>query len=189
MGEEESSRLFSLSSWMFEYQSSKVDVFLHTGEPGWESLIGCLTASLEPWELWIPHCYCKLLQGCSPGVGCSTWSPASPAAPREHLATPKGPATSEAATLRFPAGCSTGNDITKGGKEWSFICRHKDCLVPYLEDIATTNIWCTALPVLERCWNTNAPFSISQFHIEVISHSTDYWSIHSPRECDTLFSG
>lgn len=51
MGEEESARLFSLSSWMFENQSSEVDVFLHPGEPGWESLAGCLTASLEPWEL------------------------------------------------------------------------------------------------------------------------------------------
>lgn len=65
----------------------------------------------------------------------------------------------------------------------------KICLVPYLENIATTKILCTALPVLEPCWNTNAPFSISQFHIEVISQSTDYWSIHSLRECDTLFSG
>lgn len=51
MGEEEPARLFSLRSWMFENQSSEVDVFLHPGEPGWESLAGCLTASLEPWEL------------------------------------------------------------------------------------------------------------------------------------------
>lgn len=104
----------------------QTSLFLHSGEPGWKSVAGCPTASLESWEFWIPHCHCKLLQGCSPGVGCGTWSPASPAAPRKHLATQKGPATSKAAALCFPAGCSTGNIPTKEIKKWPFICSHKD---------------------------------------------------------------
>lgn len=131
-----------------KYQCGEVDLFLHSGEPGWKSLAGCPTASLEPWKLWIPHCYRKLLQGCSPGIGCGTWSPASPAAPREHLATQKGPAPSKAAALRFPAGCSTGNVITEGVKEWSSVCNHKDCLVAYLEDTAIIKISHAALSML-----------------------------------------
>lgn len=34
-----------------KYQCGEVDLFLHSGEPGWKSLAGCPTASLEPWEL------------------------------------------------------------------------------------------------------------------------------------------
>lgn len=83
--------------------------FIHTGQPGWQSLVGCAAASPEPWELRVPHSHSKLLQGGTSGARCGAWGAASPATTWEHLAASKGAVAPAVAALCLPAGCPAGN--------------------------------------------------------------------------------
>lgn len=81
---------------------------LPAGEPGREVTPWQAPAAPDSWQLRFPDGLRQLLQGRAPCSRRHPWGAASPAAAREHLAAPQGPAPPEAAAVRFPAGRSAG---------------------------------------------------------------------------------